>query len=465
MTTYPRIVAVLVVAAIAALSLGGASVRAADPLIVTRADDPAPDGCKPDDCSAREAFIDANANPGPDTVQVGALDVILSIEGDDDDSQAGDLDVTDSLTIEGAGPDSTTIDADRIDRVIDVPEAQGGGDPGITLTINNATITGGIHSAIRTAGFLTLDNVVVSASTSDTDGGGILVNYGGMFMQHSTVFKNSVSGGGKGGGIASHRVINVQESTIFANSAGNGGGGIWADGGLGLQTSTLTQNSAGSGLGGGAVYVENAPAEIKYTTIAYNHSGNPGGGVWNKNSDVTLTGALLAGNAANNQPNDCDGDVHGDHNLVQTTTGCNLTGAGNITGQDPMLAAQLANNGGPTQTLALNPGSPAINAGGSDCLVNDQRGVMRDVGLCDIGAYEYTNVGDINCDNVVNLLDVTGYLAFYGAGKDLACPFRADIDCDHALGPIDVLSLIRVIARLAPLERPSTCPDIAPLES
>jgi hypothetical protein len=62
---------------------------------------------------------------------------------------------------------------------------------------------------------------------------------------------------------------------------------------------------------------------------------------------------------------------------------------GNIVGKDPMLVA-LAVNGGPTQTHALLPGSPAINAGGNALnLGTDQRGFARvALGAADIGAFE-----------------------------------------------------------------------------
>jgi hypothetical protein len=54
---------------------------------------------------------------------------------------------------------------------------------------------------------------------------------------------------------------------------------------------------------------------------------------------------------------------------------------------DPRLAA-LADNGGPTQTEALLPGSPAI-AAATNCPETDQRGFSRPTGRCDIGAYEH----------------------------------------------------------------------------
>ena len=87
------------------------------------------------------------------------------------------------------------------------------------------------------------------------------------------------------------------------------------------------------------------------------------------------------------------------YSLVTTTTNCFITGpqGGNIVGQDPLFGP-LQYNGGPTQTHALLPGSPAIDAGApAGCtgaagapLTTDQRGFPRPYGpACDIGAVEY----------------------------------------------------------------------------
>jgi hypothetical protein len=79
------------------------------------------------------------------------------------------------------------------------------------------------------------------------------------------------------------------------------------------------------------------------------------------------------------------------NNLVETT-GAGFESCGTpLLSSDPMLGS-LTNNGGATQTMALLPASPAINAGkDASCLSTDQRGVTRPQGShCDIGAYEKT---------------------------------------------------------------------------
>jgi hypothetical protein len=77
-----------------------------------------------------------------------------------------------------------------------------------------------------------------------------------------------------------------------------------------------------------------------------------------------------------------------DHNLIEGFSACGVNGVnGNLIGLDPLLGPS-GNYGGSTQTTALLPGSPAIDAGNA-CLTTDQRGVARPrVAACDIGAFE-----------------------------------------------------------------------------
>ena len=81
--------------------------------------------------------------------------------------------------------------------------------------------------------------------------------------------------------------------------------------------------------------------------------------------------------------------VSQDYNLVESREGCTLAG-GSVANsiQAPALLADLADNGGPTRTHALEAGSPAIDMGQSDEAV-DQRGYARDAGQDDIGAFEF----------------------------------------------------------------------------
>jgi hypothetical protein len=112
-----------------------------------------------------------------------------------------------------------------------------------------------------------------------------------------------------------------------------------------------------------------------------------GGGIYNNGGTVNLSNTTVAGNSASNGP-DIQGSIAaGDYNLVQNPAGATLPGSHNITGQ-PALLGPLAYYGGPSQTQALLPGSPAIDAGNTT-LTTDQRGEARPQGAApDIGAFE-----------------------------------------------------------------------------
>jgi hypothetical protein len=156
-------------------------------------------------------------------------------------------------------------------------------------------------------------------------------------------------------------MVTVIDCTITGNSAENGGG---------------IYNSAGSTF------------RATNCTISGN-SGDTGGGILN-NGIVALSNTIVAGNSATSGP-DISGVATAYYSLIQNTSGWTPgdDSGNNITGADPRLAS-LDNYGGSTQTMALLPGSPAINAGTSAAPSTDQRGMNR-VGAVDIGAFEVQN--------------------------------------------------------------------------
>jgi hypothetical protein len=107
-----------------------------------------------------------------------------------------------------------------------------------------------------------------------------------------------------------------------------------------------------------------------------------------------VTGSIIAGSQTG--PN-CSGTISevAGYNLDSGTT-CVLSDATDLTATDPLLGPLTA-NGGPTLTMALLGGSPAIDHGGSaanGCPATDQRGVVRpQAAACDIGAYEFNSPG------------------------------------------------------------------------
>jgi len=133
------------------------------------------------------------------------------------------------------------------------------------------------------------------------------------------------------------------------------------------------------------------------TTVLYSTIAGNADGIVAASGTVTLGGTIVAGSTSG--PN-CTGTINetSGYNL-DSGTSCGFSLPSDITGTEPSLGP-LASNGGPTQTQALQPGSPAIDHGGTSaagCPATDQRGQGRpdepgDGGACDIGAYESQGV-------------------------------------------------------------------------
>jgi len=137
---------------------------------------------------------------------------------------------------------------------------------------------------------------------------------------------------------------------------------------------------------------------INNTTISGNTATQYG-----KGDNLSNVGAVVIQNSivANGVDGNCYAGVpitSNGYNLSSDGT-CNFNSRGDLNNHDPLLGP-LQNNGGPTETIALLPGSPAIDAGNpAGCtdgsghlLTTDQRGMPRpdreDAVGCDMGAYE-----------------------------------------------------------------------------
>jgi hypothetical protein len=252
------------------------------------------------------------------------------------------------------------------------------GRPGIsnwgTLTVSNCAVSSNSENGILNGGTLTLDGSTVSdnfGGLSSTSGGGVF-NYdrGYMTISDSTISDNVCAGSGDvpgtGGGIRNAGVMEVTDSTISGNLAGLGGG-----------------------IFNGPVFPFSGDCEldVSNTTI----SDNTDGGIDSTfDADLSLRDTIIAGNHS----------TYGDdlyyfyyafysygHNLIghsSVTLGFAPT---DLLGVDPRLGP-LQDNGGPTPTMALLPGSPALNAGDPALLgTADQRGVARAGGV-NIGSYQ-----------------------------------------------------------------------------
>ncbi len=196
-----------------------------------------------------------------------------------------------------------------------------------------------------------------------------IANLGTMTINSSTIQNNNNSGG-SGGGIYNDGSLTVNASTIAHNNVGAGmGGGIYADNdvdaNLSIDDSTIANNEAGAG---GGLYAAGSFSAVS-CTIAYNNAVTPGagGGVdIGGLSFAIVENTIVAANTDSNGADDIVGSIDlGDFNLMGTGGSGGLTNnaQGNIVGDANPGLGQLADNGGPTQTIALEFGSPAVGAG------------------------------------------------------------------------------------------------------
>jgi hypothetical protein len=179
-------------------------------------------------------------------------------------------------------------------------------------------------------------------------------------------------GGGEGttAAIDDYGSLELESSTL----AGNPGAGLWVEpeGAATVVSSTLSYGLA-------FALVNDGRANLVNVTVADNKDG----GIEN-----TGTLDLINTIVADNKRADCRGRATVSDHSLDSDGSC---GVGTLSGSDPRLA-RLAANGGPTNTQALEAGSPAIAAADpAKCPAEDQRHFVRD-GACDIGAYQTTAV-------------------------------------------------------------------------
>ena len=197
----------------------------------------------------------------------------------------------------------------------------------------------------------------------------------------STLSNNSASSGG--GVFNLGGTLNVIDSTVAGNSA-QAGGGIYNLGTLTAVNSTIAYNQALTAGGGGGLGNGSGATSILHNTIVALNTDGSGAGATPTTSPARWTRWTAAYNLI--------GDAGSSGGLTNGTNG-------NQVGVAPGLAAGLANNGGPTATIALLAGSPAINAGSNNLAVDlsgnpllyDQRGPgfpRFAGGIVSIGAYQ-----------------------------------------------------------------------------
>ena len=328
----------------------------------------------PADCSLRGAIALANTNNESDSVifdqTVFNGNQTIEINGD---GEIGEILIqanNDSLAVDGGG--RVTISADSLSGVFIT-----NGD----FNIRNLIITrgfnqtGGAAIVNAGAGFLSASQIYFLDNRTNGTGGALLSTGGGSGVVRNSAFAQNTAVLGGAVGLSNFGSITIINSTIANNTASTSGGGIYVE-----AQSTIS---------------------VAASTIALNTAQTSGGGLF-ADGGLNLDNTIIADNTAPVSPDGGGTGVKnsGGFNIIGNTAGFNIAPAtGDKFNTDPQLSPQgLANNGGPTPTIALQRASPAIDAGNST-FATDQRLLPRPVDLTvnpnspgsngsDIGAFE-----------------------------------------------------------------------------
>ncbi len=352
----------------------------------------------PTDAALRAAVDAANGRPGPDTVLLNGHTVVLG----------GGLTVTDDLaiaggTIDGDDADFTAIDA-RADLALEGVRITRAGNSGVKFRPGWGQ--GGFAAAAVETATLTVTDSTFEGNSAQA-GGAIDIDPGYELDTRAVIARSTFNGNrasgeaGRGGAINLWRgALTVENSTFTGNVASgpgwwSGGGAIAANGSstVSLTHVTIAGNRAEGGARGGGIH---GPVVDSFALSAGAKSFVP----------IMVTNSIVTGNTSEPpveqdvraaalvvRPDDCDVAVGTGGGNFEGAETCGFNDASDKRGVDPQLGT-LADNGGPTRTLALAASSPARGAGvASACLSGDQRGRARAAGPCDSGAFEFTVAG------------------------------------------------------------------------
>src|SRR5262249_4510133 len=279
--------------------------------------------------SLRQAL--ATANDG-DTIDATGISGVIMLT-------TGELLVSTSVTINGAGADLLAVDGNMISRAFRIPSS------GENVSISGLTIRNG-HTGTTGGGIDNENNATVTINSC-------------------TISSNSA---GLGGGIFNGGTLTIASSTVSGNSASTGGGTYNDGGGTLIVTNSTFSGNAATPSGGGIFNIRTTV--LINSTFSVNSAGF-GGGVYNLGA-VQIGDTILNMSAISSS-----GTVTSlGYNLSSDNGGGFLNGPGDQINTDAFLGP-VQNNGGPTFTHELLPGSPAIDTGDPNFApppFNDQRG-------------------------------------------------------------------------------------------
>ncbi|HEX5829318.1 MAG TPA: choice-of-anchor Q domain-containing protein [Candidatus Limnocylindrales bacterium] len=352
-------------------------------------------------CSLREAIAAANANIG-------------NTNNDCADGQGGETDdiqfsVSGTIALIAPLPDIT--DSVQVD-----------GNHAIVIDAADAVRVFRVIS-----GGLVLRQIVVQNGAAPADFGGAISNGSSTILVEVTIRSSSAQ---YGGAIHNNGALSIFASTIEGNAASSAGGGILNEttAALTVRNTTITANAAPEGAG---VY-SSGTATLAHVTIARNTANTGGGGgVKKAGGAMTIANAVIVGNTGS-----------------QTTGSPGSTGSVVQTSADGVIDTALRDNGGPTRTIRLPAGSPALSRGVHDWCnfvdYVDQRGAARPstVGAaCDAGAVQRDRTAPVLSSNPTLLLRNQVALS----GSSLRAQVGAGSGSDESLFGIDYYTLQRQV--------------------
>ncbi|MFL5327608.1 MAG: beta strand repeat-containing protein [Gemmataceae bacterium] len=379
--------------------------------------------------SLRQAVLDANATAGVDAI---AFDATVFATAKTITLTTGELAITESVNIVGPVV-GVTVSGNNASRLFNLSSAGAQAVSFNDLTLTSGKPSSGNGGAIIADGDnLTLTHVVISGCQASNGGAISLTTGGSLTLENSTIKGNSATSS-RGGGIdvSGAGAITIRNSTIAGNSAVTFGGGVslnnfisllienctfsgntGTSGGLNLQAplvgapmvirnSTFSGNTSTTNFGGaiGLVSMDEV-LTIQNTTVFANVSASDAGGIAQQSGTgtIALESTVVAGNTGTSDMGSFSANKFTAKISAVGTPPTLLGGAtfidlgNNLPFGTNLKLSSLTNNGGPTQTHAILPGSPLIGKGSNPAvLTTDQRGTgfaRVATGATDIGAYE-----------------------------------------------------------------------------
>ncbi|MGI9427581.1 MAG: choice-of-anchor Q domain-containing protein [Bythopirellula sp.] len=408
---------------------------------------------------------------------------------------AGQLELTNPVTITGPAANLLTIDGQQNSRIFKITatsgdfvfsqiiltgglttglQAPGGAIHSLTtdqlridnaeLTVNGTTGNFSEGGAISAAGLVSIVNTRITDNFTEgtSGGGGGVFTLGDVTLTLSTIADNRTEGTfSSGGGINSSAIVTLNNSTVSGNrtlGAASSAGGVLGFAGIEMTESTISGNQTSGDTSSAGGISSSGVIAVTRSTIANNSTQGasaPGGGIFVSSTDINVSGSIVANNTAGGGNNDIgpgSGTLSVEFSLIGDASGLGVAAATNILNQDPLLAA-LANNGGLTETHAPQTGSPVIDAGNANSVsppLFDQRGIpmnriadgdgngsfVIDMGSLEIQTPSLPNA-DFNEDDVVDGVDFLRWQRGFGI---MGGATRADGDSNQD-GNVDGVDL------------------------